>query len=350
MAVQLEDIQAAAERIKGKATFTPVLTSSTLNTKSGLDLHFKCEAFQKGGSFKIRGALNAISKLTNEQQDVVTHSSGNHAQAVALACRLTGKNAHIVMPDNAPAVKRAAVVDYGARVITCQSTQPAREAAAQAELEIVHAHARKILGELAQVLLNSQAIPNSVLIPPYDHLDVIAGQGTMGLELLQQVPDLDLLVVPVGGGGMLAGICVAAKALKPDILIVAAEPKRADDCFRSMQAQEHILLDKYPDTVADGLRTSMGKNNWPIISKHLDRVFVVDEPAIISAQRLVIERMKVLIEPSAGVPVAVTLDADFQSYANENKCRKVGAILCGGNQDIDKLPWVVNPTWNSPSD
>eukprot|EP00730_Choanoeca_flexa_P002856 TRINITY_DN11206_c0_g1_i4.p1 TRINITY_DN11206_c0_g1~~TRINITY_DN11206_c0_g1_i4.p1 ORF type:complete len:330 (+),score=79.81 TRINITY_DN11206_c0_g1_i4:122-1111(+) len=329
MAVQLEDIQAAAERIKGKATFTPVLTSSTLNTKSGLDLHFKCEAFQKGGSFKIRGALNAISKLTNEQQDVVTHSSGNHAQAVALACRLTGKNAHIVMPDNAPAVKRAAVVDYGARVITCQSTQPAREAAAQAELE---------------------AIPNSVLIPPYDHLDVIAGQGTMGLELLQQVPDLDLLVVPVGGGGMLAGICVAAKALKPDILIVAAEPKRADDCFRSMQAQEHILLDKYPDTVADGLRTSMGKNNWPIISKHLDRVFVVDEPAIISAQRLVIERMKVLIEPSAGVPVAVTLDADFQSYANENKCRKVGAILCGGNQDIDKLPWVVNPTWNSPSD
>ncbi|EDQ88209.1 uncharacterized protein MONBRDRAFT_37517 [Monosiga brevicollis MX1] len=303
-----EDVQAAQTRIAGKAHVTPVLTSQQMDRRAGLQLHFKCETFQKGGSFKIRGALNAISKLPDDVRDVVTHSSGNHAQAVALACQLTGRNAHIVMPDNAPAVKRAAVVDYGARVITCESTQPAREAAAEA---------------------TRAALPKSALIPPYDHCDVIAGQGTMALELLEQVPGLDALIVPIGGGGMLAGICLAAKGIRPDIKVIAAEPARADDCYQSIRDQQHVLLKTYPDTVADGLRTSMGNLNWPIIRDHVDKVFTVSEHDIIQGQRLVMERMKVVIEPSAGVPVAVAMSDEFRAFAESHKLRSMMRLLSG---------------------
>ena len=260
---------------------TPIHTCRTLDAMSGRSLFFKCELFQRGGAFKFRGALNAVRQLGDECRDVVTHSSGNHAAAIALAAAASGRVAHVVMPRDAPQCKRNAVEGYGARVTTCEPTAESRVATA----DRVQA-----------------GLPGSVQIPSYNHPAIIAGQGTVGLELLQQVPGLDALVVPVGGGGLIAGICVAAKGLNPRIRIFAAEPMSADDCARSLASGRRIPLDAAPKTVADGLKTSLGTLTWPIIQEHVEAVITVSEDDIIAATRLVWERMKLVIEPSASGP------------------------------------------------
>jgi threonine dehydratase len=267
------------------------------------------------GAFKFRGACNAVIKLPDElaARGVVTHSSGNHAQAVALAARMRGIDAHIVMPSNALAVKRRAVEGYGGRVIACEPTLHARETTAEAVI----------------------AETGATFIHPYDHPDIIAGQGTSALELLDQVPQLDAIVAPVGGGGLLSGICVAAKGLNPAIRIFAAEPLGADDAARSIAAGK-LIPQTGPDTIADGLLTSLGELTWPIIRDHVERVITVSEEQIVAAMQLAWERAKLLIEPSAAVAVAAVLSEEFQAVEGVDR---VGVVLSGGNTDLDNLPW-----------
>jgi len=314
-ACDISDVRAAAERIAPYAHVTPVMTCSALDALAGRSLFFKCELFQKVGAFKFRGAMNAVAKLgAKAQRGVVTHSSGNHGQAVALAARSLGVPATIVMPSNAPAVKRAAVEGYGARVITCAPTGAARQAAADAFC----------------------AETGAAFIHPSNDPDVIAGQGTIALELLAQMAELDALVVPVGGGGMLSGVTLAARELKPGIRVFAAEPLGADDAARS-KAAGRLIPQTAPDTVADGLRTSLGDNTWPVVRDLVEEVLVVEEADILAATRLVWERMKLVIEPSAGVGVAAALGDRFRGLSG---IERVGVILCGGNVDLDRLPWA----------
>jgi threonine dehydratase/serine racemase len=315
-AISLCDIEAAAERIAGLAHRTPVMTCATLDRLAGRSLFFKCENFQKVGAFKFRGACNAIMRLPAAvaARGVATHSSGNHAQAVALAARLRGIPAHIVMPRNAAAVKRRAVEEYGARVIACEPTLPARETTTQAVL----------------------AETGATLVPPYDHADVMAGQGTAALELLEQAGELDAIVAPVGGGGLVSGVCIAATGKRPGIRVFAAEPAGADDAARSKAAGTRILQTG-PKTIADGLLTSLGELTWPIIRDRVERVITVSEAEIITAMRLMWERAKLLIEPSAAVPVAAVLSDEFRALADLSR---VGIILSGGNVDLDRLPWA----------
>lgn len=313
--VDLDAVHAAARRLNGVAHRTPVATCATLDRLAGRRLFFKCEHLQRVGAFKFRGAWNAIGQLSDTvaTRGVVTHSSGNHAQAVALAAKLRGIAAHIVMPTTASAVKRRAVVEYGGHVIDCLPTLEAREATAAALL----------------------AETGGTLIPPYDHPDVIAGQGTAALELLDQVEQLDAMVVPVGGGGLLSGSCIAAKALYPSIRMFAAEPAGADDAARSMAAGTFIPQTA-PHTIADGLLTSLGVNTWPIIRDHVERVVTVSDAEIISAMRLAWERAKLLIEPSAAVALAAVLADEFK---RQTGIERVGVMLSGGNVDLDHLPW-----------
>ncbi len=312
--VALEEIRQAAERIAPYAHRTPVMTSATLDALSGRRLYFKCELFQKVGAFKFRGACNAVMKLPPEvaMRGVVTHSSGNHAQALALAAKLRGIPAHIVMPTNAPGVKRRAVEGYGAHVHPCEPTQAAREEGA------------------ARVVAET----GGALIPPYDYRDVIAGQGTIALELVEQVPDLDAIVAPVGGGGMISGIALAAHGLRPDLRIIGAEPSGADDAARSKLAGRRLPQDD-PRTVADGLRTSLGELTWPVVRDHVERILTVDDREILAAMRLLWERMKLLVEPSAAVGLAVVLGEAFRSL---DSVERVGIVLSGGNMDLDTLP------------
>jgi threonine dehydratase len=307
----LLDIQDAARRITGLAHRTPVATCATLDRLAGCALFFKCEHLQKAGAFKFRGACNAVAKLAPEtaRRGVVTHSSGNHAQALALAARLRGLPAHIVMPRNASPVKRRAVEEYGGRVIECEPTLAARETTAAAVL----------------------AETGGTLIPPYNHPDVIAGQGTIALELLEQVSDLDALVAPVGGGGLIAGLCLAARALAPSVRIIAAEPAGADDAARSKAAGE-LIPQTGPRTIADGLLTSLGDLTWPVIRDQVDQVITVTEEEIVRAMRLAWERAKLLIEPSAAVAVAAAL-TPLRGFP------RVGVVLSGGNVNLDELPW-----------
>ena len=314
-ATDLKAIRAAAERIAGLAHRTPVATCATIDRLAGRQVFFKCEHLQKVGAFKFRGACNAVIKLSDEAaaQGVVTHSSGNHAQAVALAARMRGIAAHIVMPSDALAVKRRAVEGYGGRVIECEPTLAARDATAEAVI----------------------AETGATFIHPYDHPDIIAGQGTSALELLDQVPELDAIVVPVGGGGLISGICVAAKGIDPGIRIFAAEPLGADDAARSKAAGK-LIPQTGPDTIADGLLTSLGELTWPIIRDHVERVVTVSEEEIVAAMRLAWERAKLLIEPSAAVAVAAVLSDTFRAIEGINR---VGIVLSGGNVDLDRLPW-----------
>ncbi|XP_074635468.1 serine racemase-like isoform X2 [Acropora palmata] len=319
--VTIEHIQQAAKRIAPYIHQTPIMTCSSLDKMAGRALHFKCELFQKVGAFKIRGAMNAVLQLLDSQQFdhkpvLVTHSSGNHAQALALAAKAMGLQAYIAMPRNASPVKKEAVREYEATIVECGVSAEDREITAN-----------KILETTA----------NSYLIPPFDHPDIIAGQGTMALELLNQVPALDSVVVPVSGGGMLSGICIAVKAIKPDIKIYAAEPLNADDCAKSFAAGRRIPLQGPPNTIADGLRTSVGHLCWPIIRDCVTDVITVTEDEIISAMRLVWERMKLLIEPSAAVGVAVVLSDKFKAIPVQ-RLSNVGVILCGGNVDLDNIP------------
>lgn len=314
-ACNLAAVREAAERIRGIIHRTPVMTCETLDRLAGRRLFFKCENLQKIGAFKYRGATNAVRRLTDAEaaRGVVTHSSGNHAQALALAARVRGIPAYIVMPKTAPAVKKAAVEGYGGIVTLCEPNLADRERTAN------------------EVMAKTGA----TLIPPFDHRDVIAGQGTTALELLEEVPDLDAIITPVGGGGLLSGCCVAARELKPGIRVFGAEPLGADDAARSKAAGEW-LPQTSPNTIADGLLTSTGQLTWPIIRDLVERVFTVSDDEIRAVMRLVWERMKLIVEPSGAVGAAVALSDAFKSLTGVNR---VGIVFSGGNVSLDKLYW-----------
>ncbi len=309
----LDDIQEAAARIRPFAHRTPVLTCGGLNRWVNAQLFFKCENFQKVGAFKFRGACNAVMSLPDDaaRAGVATHSSGNHAAALALAARLRGTAAHIVMPENAPSVTRAAVEGYGGRIRFCAPTLAAREAA------------------LAEVV----AATGAVFVHPYNDPRVIAGQGTAALELLEDVADLDAILAPVGGGGLLSGTALATAGLSPRTRVIGAEPAGADDAHRSLQ-EGRIVPSVNPRTIADGLLTSLGDLTFPIIESHVEAIVTVTEEGIVAAMRLIWERMKIIVEPSAAVPLAALLE-----NALDLSGRRVGVILSGGNVDLARLPW-----------
>lgn len=315
LAASLDSIRAARQRIADHVHVTPVMTSTTLNRLAGRRLFLKCENLQRAGAFKIRGALNAVLSLPAEvaRRGVVTHSSGNFAQALALASSLAGITAHIVMPTNVPEAKRAAVLAYGGKITTCEPTLEARESSADA-----------IARETG-----------ATLIHPFDHADVISGQGTVALELLEQVPELDAVITPVGGGGLVSGIAVAAKALVPDIKVLAAEPSGADDAARS-KAKRELVPQRNPHTIADGLRTSLGQLTWPIVRDHVDRVITVDDSDIVAAMRICFERLKLVVEPSGAIGVAAMLTDVIRAMPGMTR---VGVVLSGGNVDLDALPF-----------
>ncbi len=308
-----EDLKEAADRIGPHAHRTPVLTSSYLDERVGAELFFKCENFQRIGAFKFRGATNAVFSLLPEELErgVVAHSSGNHAQALALAARLRGTRATIVMPTTASAVKVAAVRGYGAEIVPCQPTVEDREQ------------------ETDRVLRET----GGTLIHPYNDRRIIAGQATAAMELLEQVAKLDLILAPVGGGGLLSGTTLAAHHFSPSTRVVGVEPAAADDAYRSLAAGE-ILPSIDPRTIADGLLTSLGDLTFAVVSELTDSIVTVSEEAIIEAMRTVWERMKIVIEPSAAVPVAALLEGKIDPAG-----QRVGVILSGGNVDLDRLPW-----------
>jgi threonine dehydratase/serine racemase len=313
--VSLDDVKSAARRIAGIAHRTPIMTCATLDQMAGRRLYFKCEQWQRVGAFKFRGAYNAVMKLTDAdaRKGVVTHSSGNHAQALALAAQLRGIPAHIVMPSSATPVKKRAVEGYGANVVECVPTLAARETT------------------VAEV----QARTGAILIPPYNHADVIAGQGTVALEMLDDIPDLDAIIAPIGGGGLMAGVALAAQALKPAIRLFAAEPLGADDAARS-KAAGTLIPQTTPNTIADGLLTSLGDLTWPVVRDCVEAVITVKEDEIVNAMRLTWERAKLLIEPSSAVTVAAVLTPGFRAL---DGLTKIGVVLSGGNVNVDKLPW-----------
>jgi len=308
-----EDIKQAAERISPYAHNTPVLQSTWFNRQTGGDLYFKCENFQKVGAFKFRGASNAILNLPEEEgnKGIVTHSSGNHAQAVALASKMAGYPATIVMPENAPKVKVNAVREYGADIVFCESTIDSRE-------------------ETAQKIIKKTG---ATFIHPYNHPDVIAGQGTCAMELLKEIPDLDMILAPVGGGGLMSGTLITARAINPDIRVYGAEPELADDAWRSLKSGKIEPVYR-TDTIADGLRTSLGSLTFSIIQNHIEDIVTVPEESIIRDMRNVWERMKIIIEPSCAVPVSAIMDGKV-----DVKGKKAGIIITGGNVDLDELPW-----------
>jgi len=307
------EIRQAAERIQPFAHRTPVLTCASLDDKVGAQIFLKCENLQKVGAFKFRGACNAILSLPESDmaRGVVTHSSGNHAQALALAAKLRGIPAYIVMPHSAPAVKRAAVAGYGGKITFCEPTLEARESM------------------LARVVAKTGA----TVVHPYNNYQVIAGQGTATLELLEDVPDLEVIIAPVGGGGLLSGTAIAATELAPCVRVIGAEPERADDAFRSLAAGR-IMPSVNPQTVADGLLASLGDLTFPIIRNRVEQIVTVSEAGIIAAMKFVWERAKIVIEPSAAVAVGALWEHKLDLSG-----LRVGVILSGGNVDLDRLPW-----------
>jgi threonine dehydratase len=311
----LADIRAAHARIADKIHRTPVLTSATLDALCGAQLFFKCENFQKIGAFKARGATNAVFALTDAEaaNGVATHSSGNHAAALARAARLRGIPAHIVMPSNAPKTKIESVRRNGGIIVFCEPTLLAREAACA-----------KIIAETG-----------ARLVHPFDDYAVMAGQGTATLELLEQAAELDLIIVPVGGGGLLCGTAVAAKGARPGIRVIAAEPAGADDAARSVAAGRLIPLEQAA-TIADGLRTSLSARTFPLIQQQVDGIVTVSEESIVAAMRRIWEVLKIIIEPSCAVPYAAIMEQKIDVSG-----KRVGIILTGGNVDLDALPWLV---------
>ena len=313
MSVSIKDIYEAAQRIKPYIHRTPVMTNESLNQKVGAQVFMKCENLQKVGAFKFRGASNAVWSLTDEEaaRGVVTHSSGNHAQALALAAKMRGIPAYIVMPSNAPQVKKNAVAGYGGQITFCEPTLQARESTMES--------IRQSTG--------------ATVVHPYDNERVIAGQGTAALELLEDVPDLDVIITPVGGGGLLSGTSIAATETKKGIRVLAGEPETADDAYRSMKAGE-IIPSVNPTTVADGLLTSLGILTFPIIQKYVEQIVTVSEAGIIDAMKFIWERAKIVIEPSAATAIGVLWEKKIELGG-----LKVGVILSGGNVDLEKLPW-----------
>ena len=308
-----DEIVKASEAIRGHIHRTPVLTSGQLNSISGAELYFKCENFQKVGAFKFRGATNAVVNLSDEQKrrGVVTHSSGNHAAALTLAAVSRGVKAYIVMPRTAPEVKKAAVAGYGAEITFCEPTLEAREAAA------------------AGIISRTGA----TLVHPFDNFHIIAGQGTAALELLSDVPSLDVIIAPVGGGGLLSGTSIAARNMKPGIRILGAEPILADDACRSFHTGV-LQPPLKPQTIADGLLTSLSERTFKAIRDNVDDILTVSEEQIVEAMALIWERMKIIVEPSSAVAFAAVL-GDRKQFAG----KKTGIIISGGNVDLKKLPF-----------
>lgn len=314
MIPDIEDIKKAFERIKPFVKRTPVLTCKSLDQITGAELFFKCENFQKVGAFKFRGATNAVFSLSEEEtkRGVATHSSGNHAQALALAAKIRGIKAFIVMPKSASEVKINAVKGYGGEIIPCEPTLKSRE------------------GTLKQVVKDTGAV---FIHSSNDHR-VLAGQGTASLEFLEEVQNLDVVMVPVGGGGLLGGTALAFSSLSPSTKIIGVEPEEADDAYQSFQ-QKKLIPSVNPKTIADGLLTSLGDLTFPIMRKHVQQMVTVSENAIVSSMRLIWERMKIVIEPSSAVPFAAFLENKI-----DLKGKRVGIILSGGNVDLEKLPWI----------
>ncbi len=310
----LNTIQLAAERIKPYIHKTPVLSSTGINEITGGNIFFKCENMQKAGAFKSRGACNAVFSLTKDQlkKGVGTHSSGNHAQALARAASLRNTDAYIVMPETSPKVKVAAVKAYGGKITFCKPTLQAREETLQT------------------IISNTGALE----IHPYNDYRIIAGQATAAMEMLEAMGKVDIIMAPVGGGGLLSGTALSTKYLSPETMVIAAEPEMADDAYRSFH-EGRLIPSENPLTIADGLLTSLGSLTYPIITEYVDDIVTVSEEGIIRAMRLTWERMKIVIEPSAAVPLAAILENKV-----EVKGKTVGIILSGGNVDLDSLPWL----------
>jgi threonine dehydratase len=313
--VKFDKICEAHERIRAHINRTPVMTSSRLDEANGASLFFKCENFQKIGAFKARGATNAVFVLdeSKARRGVATHSSGNHGTALARAAKLRGIPAHIVMPSNSAKVKIRAVESYGAHIVFCEPTENARETTC------------------AEVIKKTDA----TLIHSFENENVIAGQGTAAVELLEDVSDLDVVMCPVGGGGLLSGTALAAKSMRPRIKVIAVEPANADDAAQSFRAGRRIVTEK-KFTIADGLRTNVGERTFPIIQRYVDDIVTISEEAIVSAMRTIWETMKIVVEPSAAVPYAAIQEGRIDVAG-----KRVGIILTGGNVDLDALPWKL---------
>lgn len=314
MVPTFEEIESAHRRISAYINKTPVLSSNSINNILSTSLFFKCENFQKVGAFKFRGAINSVLLLDEKhlKRGVATHSSGNHAQALALAAKMMKTKAYIVMPETSPKVKVNAVKEYGGEITFCKPNLEARESTLT-----------KIIEET-----------NAIEIHPYNKYEIIQGQATAAKELLEEVPDLDIIIAPIGGGGLMSGTALSTSYISPTTKIVAAEPQNADDAYRSFYEGKFIPSEN-PDTIADGLLTSLGSITYPIIKNYVHQIVTVSEDAIVDAMKLVWERMKIIIEPSSAVPLASLLENKLY-YKN----KKIGIIISGGNIDLDKLPWM----------
>lgn len=309
-----QDVEAAHDRIAPYIHRTPVLTSSYLNALTGAELYFKCENFQKAGAFKARGASNAVFSLSDAQaaRGVATHSSGNHGLCLSYAAGRRGIPCTVVMPRTAPQAKKDAVAGYGGRVVECEPSTTSRESV------------------FAKVMAGSGA----EFVHPYNDPRVIAGQATCARELNEQVPGLDAVIAPIGGGGMISGTCLTLSAIAPGVQIYAAEPEQADDAARSFKAG-HIIADDAPETVADGLKVPLKELTWHFVQRHVTDILTTSEDEIIEAMKLTWKRMKIVMEPSCAVPLAAILrnPAVFRG-------KRVGVIITGGNVDLDRLPWM----------
>ena len=315
----IEDIRKAAETIKPFIHRTPIMTSSSLDAIYGLNFYFKCENFQKTGSFKIRGCMNAVTHVCEERDTppiLVAFSSGNHAQAVAKTAQIKGLKAHVIMPSYSPAVKIRSVKEYGGHVYECATLMP------------------EIVSKVEEV--KQEQGPDAVVIHPYDNPYVMAGQGTVGLEVLEQVPHLDSIVVAVSGGGLIAGICIAIKNIKPSVRIFAAEPETVGDKYRSFLAKRRIPMESRPKTIADGLTAPIGVLTWPVLQEHLTDVITVSENEIVSAMYLSWERLKILVEPSAAAAVAAAFK--LKQLPSASGVQHVCVVVCGGNVDLAAIP------------
>lgn len=309
-----QDMLDAHERIKPHIHRTPVLTSSYFNELTGAELFFKCENFQKAGAFKVRGASNAVFGLSDEdaKRGVCTHSSGNHALSLSYAAGRRGIPCHVVMPRTAPEAKKAAVRGYGGIITECEPSTTSRE----------------------EVFAQVQAETGGDFVHPYNDPRVIAGQGTCSREFMEQTPGLDMMVAPIGGGGMISGTCLTLSNIAPEIEIIASEPEQADDAYRSFKAG-HIIADDAPQTIADGLKVPLKERTWHFVSNYVTDILTASEEEIIDAMKLTWQRMKLVMEPSCAVPLATILK-NKDRFAG----KRVGVIVTGGNVDMDKLPWM----------
>ncbi|MEM8787808.1 MAG: beta-hydroxyaspartate dehydratase BhcB [Pseudomonadota bacterium] len=309
-----DDMLTAHARIEPHIHRTPILTSSYLNDLTGAQLFFKCENFQKAGAFKVRGATNAVFGLDQDMaaRGVATHSSGNHALSLSYAAGRRGIPCHVVMPHSAPAAKKDAVRGYGGQITECEPSTSSREA----------------------VFAEVEARTGAEFVHPYNDPRVIAGQGTCSKELMEQTDGLDMVIAPIGGGGMISGTCLTLSTLAPEVQIIAAEPEQADDAYRSFKAG-HIIADDAPQTVADGLKVPLKDLTWHFVSSYVADIFTASEQEIIDAMKLTWKRMKIVIEPSCAVPLATILK-NRDVFAG----KRVGVIITGGNVDLDALPWV----------